>query len=158
MSLKVFYALVLLSCFGYSQSVSVDDTNYNATDLANLLLNGSCIEPTNVSYSSAESVAYFNNNGSTFSLNEGIIIRSGIASHSAGMYTGNDLSSSINNVNDPDLNTIADEISGQDANITDTAFLEFDFVPISSDFQFDFIFASNEYGQWQCGFSDVFAF
>ena len=158
MSLKVFYALILFSCFGYSQSVSVDDTNYNATDLANLLLNGSCIETTNVSYSSAESVAYFNNNGSSFPLNEGIIIRSGIANLSAGMYTGNDLSSGINNVNDPDLNTIADEISGQDANITDTAFLEFDFVPISSDFQFDFIFASNEYGQWQCGFSDVFAF
>ena len=25
-------------------------------------------------------------------------------------------------------------------------------------FKFDFVFASNEYGQWQCGFSDVFAF
>ena len=48
--------------------------------------------------------------------------------------------------------------TGQSVNITDTAFLEFDFIPYSSNFSFDFLFASNEYGQWQCGFSDVFAF
>lgn len=158
MSPKIFYFFLLLSCFGYSQTVSVDDSTYSATDLANLLLNGSCIDPENVSYSSAQSAAYFNNNGGTFPLSEGIIIRSGIASHTAGMYTDTNLSSSINNINDPDLDAIADAVSGQNGFITDTAFLQFDFTPISSDFNFNFIFASNEYGQWQCGFSDVFAF
>ncbi|MFD0964968.1 T9SS type B sorting domain-containing protein [Pseudofulvibacter geojedonensis] len=155
---KIFYFFLLLSCLGYSQTVSVDDSTYNATDLANLLLNGSCIDPENAAYSSAQSVAYFNNNNGTFPLSEGIIIRSGIAAHTAGMYTDTNLSSSINNVNDPDLDAIADAVSGQNGTITDTAFLQFDFTPISSDFNFNFIFASNEYGQWQCGFSDVFAF
>ncbi len=36
--------------------------------------------------------------------------------------------------------------------------LEFDFTPISSHFSFDFLFASEEYGNFQCQFSDAFAF
>ena len=47
---------------------------------------------------------------------------------------------------------------GQSGNITDVAFLEFDFIPLSSNFSFDFLFASNEYGQWQCASFDTFAF
>src|SRR5690606_35493885 len=47
--------------------------------------------------------------------------------------------------------------SGQSTLITDVAFLEFDFVPLSTNFNFDFLFASNEYGEWQCLSSDVFA-
>ena len=155
---KILYLLVLVCGLSFSQTVSVDDSTYNEQQLANLLLQSSCITANNVSYSSAESVAYFENNGGAFPLAEGIILRSGIASHTAGMYTDTNLSSSINNVNDPDLNAIADAVSGQDANIRDTAFLQFDFTPISENFSFNFIFASNEYGQWQCGFSDVFAF
>lgn len=158
MSPKIFCVFLLLSCFGYSQTVSIDDTTYSATDLVNLLLDSSCIDPENVSYSSAQSVAYFNNNNGAFPLAEGIIIRTGIATHTAGMYTNTNLSSAINNVNDPDLDTIADAVSGQNGSITDTAFLQFDFTPISSDFNFNFIFASNEYGEWQCAFSDAFAF
>ena len=155
---KILYLLVLVCGISFSQTVSVNDTSHTATDLANLLLDGSCIDPTNISSSSSQSAAYFNNNGGAFPLTEGIILRSGIAAHTAGMYTGNDLSSSINTNSDPDLDAIADAISGQNATITDTAFLQFDFTPISSNFNFNFIFASNEYGQWQCGFSDVFAF
>jgi gliding motility-associated-like protein len=36
--------------------------------------------------------------------------------------------------------------------------LEFDFTPISPSFSFDFIFASEEYGNFQCQYSDAFAF
>jgi gliding motility-associated-like protein len=36
--------------------------------------------------------------------------------------------------------------------------LEFDFTPISPNFSFDFIFASEEYGNFQCLYSDAFAF
>ena len=154
---KITYLLLLLSSITYSQSISVDDTSYSATDLANLLLSGSCIDPTNVSYSSSQSVAYFNQNGSVFPISEGIIIRTGNAIDTEGIYTNTNLSSQDNSNGDPDLQTISND-TGQSLPITDTAFLQFDFIPISSDFNFSFVFASNEYGQYQCGFSDVFAF
>jgi len=153
----ISYFLVLFSCLSFSQTITVDDVSYDEIDLANLLLNGSCIDPTNVSYSSGQAVAQFDGNGSTFPLSEGIIIRTGIAKNTEGIFTDTNLSDQLNTNSDPDLQAISNN-TGQTDPITDTAFLQFDFVPISSDFSFNFVFASNEYGQWQCGFSDVFAF
>ncbi|PHS08252.1 MAG: hypothetical protein COA88_07150 [Kordia sp.] len=155
--MKSCYLLLLFSCLSFSQTITVDDTSYSATDLTNLLLNGSCIDPTNISYSSPQSVAQFESNGSAFPLTEGIILRTGIAKFTEGPYTDTNLSSQVNSSSDPTLETISAN-AGQTDPITDTAFLQFEFTPISSDFSFDFIFASNEYGAWQCGFSDVFAF
>ncbi len=154
---KLIFVLCLWSLISHSQTISVDSNTYSATDLANLLVTNSCISPTNVSYSSGQSVAYFNKNGSTFPINQGIIIRNGIAQHSQGIYTGNDLSSQINSNSDPDLQNISNS-SGQTSTLTDVAYLQFDFIPISNNFNFRFLFASNEYGEFQCGFSDVFAF
>ena len=158
MNLKNLCLIVLfISSISFSQTITVDDASYSATDLANLLLNGSCIDPTNISYSSGQSVAYFNQNASSFPITEGIIIRTGEAILTEGLYTDTNLNSQVNNNGDVDLEAISTS-TGQNATITDTAFLQFDFIPISSDFNFNFVFASNEYGQWQCGFSDVFAF
>ena len=36
--------------------------------------------------------------------------------------------------------------------------LEFDFIPLTNIMNFDFVFASEEYGAYQCEFSDAFAF
>ena len=140
-----------------AQSVSVDNTGFTPQQLVDLLLTNSCATNSNISISSNQSVAYFNNNGSVFPIPEGIIIRSGIAANSQGPYTGNGLDSQVTTNSDADLQAISNQ-SGQSATITDAAFLEFDFTPSSTNFSFDFLFASNEYGEWQCGFSDVFAF
>jgi len=140
-----------------SQGIIVDDAVFSSELLVDLLLNNSCATSSNISVSSNQSVAYFNGNDSSFPIDEGIIIRSGIASNSQGSYTGNNLSSQINTNSDLDLEEISNQ-TGQSVNITDTAYLEFDFIPYSTNFTFDFLFASNEYGEWQCGFSDVFAF
>ena len=43
-------------------------------------------------------------------------------------------------------------------NSTNATALEFDFTPIAPNFSFDFLFASEEYGNFQCQFSDAFAF
>ena len=140
-----------------SQTITVNDSGFSSQELVNLLLANSCATTSNISISSNQSVAYFNGNGSTFPISEGIIIRSGIAANTAGLYTGTNLDSQVTTNGDTDLQVISDQ-SGQSATITDAAFLQFDFVPSSTRFSFDFLFASNEYGQWQCGFSDVFAF
>ena len=141
----------------WSQTITVDDTNFSPQQMVDLLLSSSCSTNSNVNISSNQSVAYFNGNGSVFPITEGIIIRNGIAQNTAGSYTGNNLSSQVSTNTDIDLQNISDQ-AGQSTTITDVAFLEFDFIPQSASFSFNFLFASNEYGEWQCGFSDVFAF
>jgi gliding motility-associated-like protein len=155
---KIFYFIAICNIYiCNSQEIIVDDTVFSSELLVDLLLNNSCATSSNINVSSTQSIAYFNSNGSSFPIDEGIIIRSGVAINSQGSYTGNNLSSQLNSNSDVDLEDISNQ-TGQSVNITDTAFLEFDFIPYSSNFTFDFLFASNEYGEWQCGFSDVFAF
>jgi hypothetical protein len=69
---------------------------------------------------------------------EGVIIRNGIAKYSEGKYTGNNLSSQLNNNSDFELQKISNS-TGQNIPITDVAYLEFDFVPLSNKFSFIFI-------------------
>ena len=156
--MRKLIAFIYLSSFvSFSQTITVNSSTYSASDLANLLVANSCINPTNISYSSGQSVAYFNKNGSAFPINQGVIIRNGIAQYSEGIYTDTNLSSQVNSNSDVDLQNISNS-SGQTSTITDAAYLQFDFIPISNNFNFSFLFASNEYGEFQCGFSDVFAF
>lgn len=155
---RIFYILLLFSATSFSQTITVDNTTNSPADLVNLLLGNSCVTVSNISISSNQSVGYFNQNGSSFPINEGIIIRNGLVLNTQGPYVNDaNLSSQINTNTDAFLQNLSNT-SGQTAAITDVAFLEFDFIPISNSFSFDFLFASNEYGQYQCGFSDVFAF
>jgi gliding motility-associated-like protein len=139
-----------------SQAITVDNTKTEG-ELVTILAGNSCATISNVSISSDESVVYFDQNGSTFPINEGVLIRSGIALETQGPYTGTNLSTTINTDTDTDLQQISDD-SGQKSTITDVAFLEFEFNSPSTNFSFNFLFASNEYGEYQCNFSDVFAF
>lgn len=157
---KLLSILFFLFCITtYSQTITVDNTTNTPSDLVNLLLGNSCVSVSNISISSAQSVAYFNKNGSTFPINQGIIIRNGLATNTQGTYTGANMSSTANGGGaDPFLQNLSNTSSGQNTAITDLAYLQFDFVPISSSFSFDFLFASNEYGQFQCLSNDIFAF
>ena len=140
-----------------SKSISVNDATYTANDLVDLLVSNNCVTTSNYKLSSNKSVAYFNNNNSNFPIKEGIILRNGFAKYSEGNFTDDKLSSEINANTDIDLAEISNN-SGQNSEIFDVAYLSFDFISQSSEFDFNFIFASNEYGEWQCGFSDVFGF
>lgn len=139
-----------------AQSVSVD-ISQSPTQLVDILMDASCAVRSNQNISSAQSVGYFSNNNSNFPITEGVIIRNGKALLSQGPYTGQGLSSQVTTDGDQELQSISDS-SGQLSSILDVGYLEFDFVPNGNQFNFNFLFASNEYGQWQCGFSDVFAF
>ncbi|WP_442787355.1 choice-of-anchor L domain-containing protein [Flavobacterium suncheonense] len=155
----VVFILFFVSLASQSQTIAVTDNSHTAADLVNLLLGNSCVEVSNISISSAQSVAYFNQNGSTFPIAEGVILRSGIATDTQGSYTGNNLSGTAGGGGtDAFLQNLSNTSSGTSTPILDLAFLEFDFVPVSSAFSFDFLFASNEYGQYQCLSNDIFAF
>jgi gliding motility-associated-like protein len=154
----LYYLLLALSSSVFSQTITIDNVTNTPAQLVDLLLVNSCVSVSNIAISSNQSVAYFNKNGSTFPINEGIIIRNGLVLDTQGNYVNNStLSSQINTNTDAYLQTISNN-SGQSSTITDVAFLEFDFIPVSNSFSFDFLFASNEYGEYQCGFSDIFAF
>ena len=153
----ILFFITLNNHYLFAQSVSVNDSNYSANALVNLLVSNNCVTTSNYNLSSQQSVAYFNNNNSNFPLQEGIIIRNGIAKNSEGKFLDNKLSSQLNSDIDQDLNDISNN-SGQNSNVTDIAFLSFDFISQSSEFDFNFIFTSNEYGEWQCGANDVFGF
>lgn len=150
------FMFLLFCTIGFGQTVKVNPAQ-DPTNLVNTLLDNACVEISNAKFSSSQSVALFNNGGGKFPISQGVIIRSGEAKLSEGRYTGEGISSQVNSKNDADLHRI-NSITGQSHLITDVAFLEFDFVPLSSDFNFNFLFASNEYGEWQCVSSDVFAF
>lgn len=156
--LRIVFSFLLFFAVNqiYAQGITVDDTR-TKNNLVDLLIGQSCASVTNINISSNKSVAYFNKNGSRFPISEGVLIRSGIAKHTEGRYTGTNLDSEVNTNSDIDLQKLSDD-SGQLEKVTDAAFLEFDFVPPSKNFNFNFLFSSNEYGEWQCGFSDVFAF
>ena len=157
---KLFYFLWFGSfTLMFAQGISVTNNTFSSpTEMVNFLAGNSCLEITNAQWSSSQSVAYFNQNGSNFPFQEGVVIRSGQATFTQGQYTGNNLSSSVGNFTDPFLQNLSNQSSGQSTAIKDVAFLEFDFVPISNAFSIDFLFASNEYGEFQCISNDIFAF
>jgi len=156
---RIFYILLLVSTASFSQTITVDNTTNSPADLVNLLLGNSCVEVSNISMSSNQSVGYFNQNGSSFPINQGIILRSGNILDTQGTYTGLNLSTTASGGGtDAFLQNLSNTSSGTTASLQDLSFLQFDFVPISSSFSFDFLFASNEYGQFQCLSNDIFAF
>jgi gliding motility-associated-like protein len=152
------YLLLLFSAVSFSQTITVDNTS-TPSDLVNLLIGGSCIEINDIIVSSNQSVGSFNNNGSSFPINNGVIIRSGNIVDTQGLYTGLNISSTtVGGGADPFLQNLSNVSSVSSTTLQDLAFLQFDFTPVSSAFSFDFLFASNEYGLEQCDSNDIFAF
>ena len=91
----ILFFIFLNFSLTHSQSLTVED-DYSSNDLVNLVLNNSCLELLSTSMSTGQSVGYFNKNGSTFPLNEGVVIRNGLVTYTEGNYSGNNLSSALN--------------------------------------------------------------
>lgn len=155
---KILSVLLLFSAVSFSQTITIDNTTNSPTDLVNLLLGNSCVDVSNISISSNQSVGYFNQNGSSFPIPQGVVIRSGNVMDTQGTYTGANMgSTTTGGGTDPFLQNLSNSSSGTTSPLTDLAYLEFDFIPIASSFNFNFLFASNDYGQFQCLSNDIFA-
>ena len=155
---KIYYLILLLSTSLFSQTIIVDDTR-TADNLVDVLVTDPCVETSNISFSSGQSVAYFNQNGSIFPITEGVIIRNGIAANTQGTYTGTNLgTTATGGGTDAFLQNLSNTNSGSTGALVDLAYLEFEFTTYSNSFNFDFVFASNEYGEFQCLSRDIVAF
>ncbi|MBY0485629.1 MAG: choice-of-anchor L domain-containing protein, partial [Flavobacteriaceae bacterium] len=162
---KITFLLFLfatMSCF--SQAITIDTNTYTVPQLVNnILINSPCINATNITwrtgtnFGSTNGIGYFQNTNPNFPLQSGVILSTGDVTEAAGPNTSFLSSGSSAWTGDASLEaTLASAgISMTSANAT---VLEFDFVPLSSHFDFDFLFASEEYGNFQCQFSDAFAF
>lgn len=156
--LKNFSVCILILSMSqavFSQAVTVNTSTYTAAQLVNTVFGGGTQLPTtNISKSSGNGVGYFQNTNSSFPLNSGIVIATGNVSSIASNAT---LSGIGSNVTDADLHAVS-VANGLSGNIVDTSFLSFDFTSVSTNLSFNYIFASEEYGAYQCGFTDQVAF
>lgn len=154
----------LVSALGFSQPITVSTTSHTVPQLVNnVLINSSCVSATNVTwrtgtnYGSANGIGFFQNTNSNFPMQSGVVLSTGNALNAPGPNTTilNDGSTSW-----PGDTTLESTLAAAGIAMTSTnaTVLEFDFTPISSNFSFDFIFASEEYGNFQCQYSDAFAF
>jgi gliding motility-associated-like protein len=145
--------------------ISTNNTLYTTSQLVTeVLLNSTCASVTNVTsstgtnFGSTNGIGYFNKNGSTFPFNDGIVLTSGNALSAAGPNSTT-LSDGVDAwPGDANLNAIVLAATGNAMNSHNATKLEFNFVPLSNEINFNFIFASEEYGTFQCDYSDAFAF
>lgn len=146
-------------------NIKVSTTQYTVEELVKDVLVGNPCLVSNITYSTGithnpengNGIAYFNKNNSVFTLEDGILLTTGDAMNVVGPAI-NESTSGSNWVGDQQL---FDYMTAQGLDVddyNDATILEFDFIPTKENFSFDFIFGSNEYGMYQCSFSDAFAF
>ncbi|HRN98931.1 MAG TPA: choice-of-anchor L domain-containing protein, partial [Flavobacterium sp.] len=154
----------MLTAAGLAQPITVSTNNYTVPQLVNsVLINSPCVSATNITwrtgsnFGSVNGIGYFTNTNPSFPMQTGVVLSTGNALSAAGPNTSDLDEGNAAWTGDASLEATlaAAGISMSSANAT---VLEFDFTPISTNFSFDFIFASEEYGNFQCQFSDAFAF
>ena len=156
--------LIIASFSVQSQTITVTTDQQTIPELVNdVLINSPCVSAQNVSwrtgtnFGSVNGIGYFTNSNANFPMSAGVILSTGSAVNGVGPNTTDLNDGNEAWVGDPDLEaTLA--AAGITMSSTNATVLEFDFTSISQQFNFDFVFASEEYGNFQCQFSDAFAF
>lgn len=156
---RILFFLLFINSIAFSQGITVTNNVFTNAQLVNdVLINSPCVQLSNYQSQGNCGIGYFTSTNPSFPFQEGVIIRSGNVSFSSGQYTNSNLSSTCSGLGDSQLQAIS-QAFGIPGSINDASFLKFDFISSVNQISFDFIFASNEYGTYQCsGFSDIFAF
>lgn len=153
MKKKLFFILCLLSST-YLFSQITTQTGLSIQNLVEDTLINGCIQVSNVTVNSSGAYGYFNQNGSQFPFESGIIIASGNISNAQGPNTSGSLGNSLGSGSDPDLAAIASGYTINDATV-----VQFDFIPATDTVIFNYIFGSEEFPEYaNSSFNDVFGF
>lgn len=157
---SLYLFIGLLCSVSFAQQVSVNNSVSPQDLIQNTLIQG-CVEVSNISSPSngssigIGSFGYFERDASGFPFENGIVLTTGNAT-SAGNGQNNDI------LNEGDATWLTDSDLETALGITGTVnatSIEFDFVSISNQIQFNYILASEEYfGNFPCEYSDGFAF
>ena len=130
--------------------------------VTDVLIDSECNQAFNVTYSTGTSfgstngIGYFEANGSSWPFQDGLIMTSGDVLNAVGPESGVISDGDFTWPGDADLESVIPGLNMGDTN--NASIIEFEFVPISNSISFDFIFAAEEYGTFQCTFTDAFAF
>jgi gliding motility-associated-like protein len=143
--------------------ITTSDTEYTVEELVqDVLIDSDCSQVFNVTFStgtnfgSTNGIGYFEANGSEWPFESGLIMTSGDVLNAPGPE---DETLSDGSFAWPGDNDLEDFIPGLFTGDTNNAsIIEFDFIPVINHMSFDFIFAAEEYGTFQCTFTDAFAF
>lgn len=164
MKIKLLLSTLLISFIGFTQSITVNTTTYTVPQLVtDVLVNSPCSQVRNITwrtgsnFGSSNGIGYFTNTNPNFPLSSGVILSTGDVMNAPGPNSTT-LSDGVNAwIGDTDLeNTLA--AAGVTINSTNATVLEFDFTTFTTFFNFQFLFASEEYGTYQCQSPDGFAF
>ncbi|MDC0007131.1 choice-of-anchor L domain-containing protein, partial [Winogradskyella sp.] len=162
--LNIKQSLGFFLCFICSSSFAQQITVDNGVSLENLIENTliqGCVEISNISSPingnsiGLGSFGYFERGTSSFPFENGIVLTTGNANSG-----GNSANNTTLNDGDATWTTDSDLESALDiSNTLNATAIEFDFVSISNQIQFNYILASEEYfGNFPCQYSDGFAF
>ncbi|MHA3788720.1 choice-of-anchor J domain-containing protein [Flavobacterium hauense] len=155
--------------------IAVSTTQYTVEQLVNdVLFEGSCAQISNITWSTGTNypdpdnvfgdnpngIAYFNKNDSGFPFDEGIVMTTGDVTKVPGPdYRAMEQGSAVW-PGDTDIDAVMEGFLGAPPfqPSTNASVIEFDFVPSMPTFSLDFMFASEEYGDYiQCYSYDTFA-
>ncbi|SEQ22574.1 C-terminal domain of CHU protein family protein, partial [Flavobacterium urocaniciphilum] len=163
-SFNVCINRVLPPVFAQNSVATSTTGSYTVPELVtDVLVTSPCGIVSNITWSTGTNfgqqngIGYFNKNGSSFGLDEGIIL----ATRSADTCDGPNTAGSEGTASwtgDAQLLAYMQSVGQSVTSYNNSSKIEFDFVPIADQVKFDFIFASDEYGTFQCTFSDAFAF
>lgn len=165
--IKLLFTILLFIQFNslLAQIVKVDTTITAdiETLVKEVLAKQDYVNVTNVNYSTGTKfdkdesfgVGYFTGGEDNFPIKQGIIISTGSAKNATGPKTTKQSEGTLKWPGDLDL---AKEIGVSLDNMSNATFVEFDFTTKEKVFNFNFVFASEEYGKFQCHYGDAFAF
>ncbi len=149
--------------------IYTSETDYTVEEIIKDVLaneNPDCPQIYNITYSTgtdfgdSNGIGYFEANGSDWPFGAGLIMTSGDINNAPGPEDEILSDGGFVWPGDADLESQIPNMDAGDSN--NASIIEFDFVPIIEHMSFDFIFASEEYGTYQCpgfgSFADGFAF
>ncbi len=145
--------------------LTTNSTQYTPTQLVNdVLINNPCVQVSNVTsstgtdFGTVNGIGYFTNNNPTFDLSSGIVLSTGNVLSVPGPNTSILSEGGTGWPGDTELENIIQMATGNPMNSKNATKLEFDFTSLNEFMSFNFLFASDEYGAFQCQFADAFAF
>jgi gliding motility-associated-like protein len=160
--LKIFLFVLFISFSFISISQLTIINSKSPSQLVSDILIGPGVNVSNITFKGDKTIGiseffYTNVPGSNnLGLDKGVFLSTGNVQNAAGKNISQSTGSQGSNISDNDLDSI---IKKTGKKTTDATVIEFDFVPMSDSIQFKYVFASEEYPEFNCSsFNDVFAF
>jgi len=155
MKTKPILTLLLLiwSLSQVSAQYITTNNSLSAEQLIQDTLITGCVTADNITTNNSDAYGYFNNNGTSFPFESGLIMASGPIENAEGPDDATSQGGSLSSNSDPDLAMLTSYT------VNDATVIEFDFVPASDTIRFNYIFGSEEFPEFaNSSYNDVFGF